>query len=152
MRNSNQADDESDLFDLGCPTWLWENDKRQQQWRRRLSFLRVAASFGGRDVFSHSAPLCPPTPPHHTPLPRKLHGLIWQRQMKADGNQHVKNKTKRRMKDDETSSCWSFLLLASVGSLGVFLHHSRRSSPLPAGRQAMISGPRSRARPNTSIS
>lgn len=96
-----------------------------------------------------SAPLPHPTT---SPLPRKLHGLIWQRQMKPDGNQHVKNKTKHRMKDDETSSCWSFLLLASVGSLGVFLHHSRQSSPLPAGRQAMISGPRSRACPNTSIS
>lgn len=121
MRNSNQADDESVLFDLGCPTWLWENDKRQQQRRRRLSFLRVAASFRGRDVFSHSALPQPPRPHPHPPLllPRTLHGLIWQREMRQDGNQHARNKTESRIKEGETASCRSSApsFLASFASI-----------------------------------
>lgn len=71
-----------------------------------MSLLRVAASLGGRDVFSHC-----------TPLPRKLLGLIWQRQMKRDGKQHVEMKTKDGMKDAARRSfaprfqrlAWSFL-------------------------------------------
>lgn len=91
--NFNQADDESDLFDLGCTTWLRENDKWQQQQpiKRNTPFIPNLDRYsqGGRAVFSHSpSPLPPPPkpPPPHSAWPHlaKRNGMGKQTQAKKE--------------------------------------------------------------------
>lgn len=55
--------------------------------------------------FLIAPPPAPPAPP--LLLPRTLHGLIWQREMRQDGNQRARNKTESRIKEGETASCRS---------------------------------------------
>lgn len=99
VRNFNQVEDESDLFDLGCTAGLQEKDKRQQPIKCYpvLILNLVRHSLGGRTVFSHSI-LLPPA--SASPAPH----VAWP---------HLAERNGRRIQT-HAKRCWKTCIYSSV--------------------------------------